>query len=99
MGGNARSVKLSALMSATIIICLPIVELLSRLNIVSEILPDVGAVRNVGTLGVLLAVTAAIRAFERWQLWRGFSKSKLILSLAMSTISLLRFSASDALDR
>ena len=65
---------LFALTTATTIICLPIAELLSRLNIVSETSPDVGAVRNVGTLGVLLAVTAAIRAFERWQLSRGFSK-------------------------
>ena len=43
-------------------------------------------VRNAGILGVLLAVTATIRAFERWQLSRG-SQPNLILSLATSTAS------------
>ena len=79
---------LFALMLAASIICLPVAELLSRLDIVWAASLDVGVVRNVGILGVLLAVTATIRAFERWQSSRGFSKSNLIVSLAASTASL-----------
>jgi hypothetical protein len=77
---------LFALMLATTVICLPMPELLSRLNIVTS--PDEGVVRNVGVLGVLLAVTAVIRAFERWQLSRGFSKSELMFPIAFSTAAL-----------
>jgi len=79
---------LFALMLAACIICLPVAELLSRLDILWPASLDVGVARNAGILGVLLAVTATIRAFERWQSSRGFSKSNLILSLAMSTASL-----------
>ncbi len=79
---------LFALMIATTIICLPVPELSSRLDIVPAGWIDVGVVRNVGILGVLLAVTAAIRAFERWQSSRAFSKSTLIFSLGSSTASL-----------
>ena len=64
---------LFALMVATTIICLPIAELWSRL-----------VVRNVGVLGVLLAVTAAIRAFERSQSSPTYSQSKLLLSVFVS---------------
>jgi hypothetical protein len=64
---------LFALMLAASIICLPVAELLSRLDMVWPASLDVGAVRNAGILGVLLAITATIRAFERWQSSRGFS--------------------------
>jgi hypothetical protein len=77
---------LFALMIATTVICLSVVEPLSRLKLF--ISPHEDAVRNVGILGVLLAVTAVIRAFERWQLSRGFSKSKLIFSIAFGTASI-----------
>ena len=62
---------LFALMTATIVICLSVAEPLSRLKLFTS--PHEDAVRNVGILGVLLAVTAVIRALERWQLSRGFS--------------------------
>ena len=79
---------LFALMLAASIICLPVAELLSRLDILWAASLDVGVVRNAGILGVLLAITATIRAFERWQSSRGFSKSDLIFSLATSAASL-----------
>jgi hypothetical protein len=79
---------LFALMLAASIICLPVAELLSRLDILWPASLDMGVVRDAGILGVLLAITATIRAFERWQLSRRFSKSNLILSLAVSTLSL-----------
>jgi hypothetical protein len=75
-------------MLAASIICLPAAELLSRLDILWPASLDVGVVRNAGILGVLLAITATIRAFERWQSSRGFSKSNLIFSLSMSAASL-----------
>jgi hypothetical protein len=77
---------LFALMIATTVICLSVVEPLSRLKFFTS--PHEDAVRNVGILGVLLAVTAIMRAFERWQLSRGFSKSKLIFSIAFGTASI-----------
>jgi hypothetical protein len=79
---------LFALVIATTIACLPIANLLSQLNIVIDKSPDVGVVRDVGVLGVLLAVTAAIRAIERWQSSRSFSTSKLVLSLVASIAAL-----------
>jgi hypothetical protein len=79
---------LFALMLAASLICLPVAELLSRLDILWPASLDVGVVRNAGILRVLLAITATIRAFERWQSSRGFSKSDLIFSLAMSAASL-----------
>jgi len=79
---------LFALMLAASIICLPVAELLSRRDIVWAASLEVGVVRNAGILGVLLAVTATIRAFERWQSARSLSKSNLIFSLAASTASL-----------
>jgi hypothetical protein len=51
--------------------------------------PHEDAVKNVGILGVLLAVTAVIRALERRQLSRGFSKPKLIISSAFGTASFI----------
>jgi len=75
-----------ALMTATIVICLSVAEPLSRLKLFTS--PHEDAVRNVGILGVLLAVTAVIRALERWQLSRGFSKSKLMFSIAFGTASM-----------
>ena len=79
---------LFALMIVTTIVCLADIlfrlGILSRLEIALEKSPDVGAVRSVGALGTLLAVTAAIRAFERWQSSRSFSRSKLTLSLVAS---------------
>jgi hypothetical protein len=79
---------LFALIIAATIICLPLAELLSRLGIVWTASFDMGVVRNAGILGVLLAVTATIRAFERWTSLRGSSKSILIFSLVISTASL-----------
>jgi hypothetical protein len=79
---------LFALIIATTIMCLPLPELLSRLDIVWTAWLDVAVVRNAGILGVLLALTATIRAFERWKSARGFSKSNLIFALATSTASL-----------
>ena len=82
---------LFALMIATTVVCFA--DLLSQLGILSQLdlllnkSPEVSAVRDVGALGVLLAVTAAIRAFERWQSSRSFSTSKLTLSLAASIAS------------
>jgi len=77
---------LFALMTATMVICLSVAEPLSRLKLFTS--PHEDAVRNVGILGVLLAVTAVIRALERWQLSRGFSKSKLMFSIAFGTASM-----------
>jgi hypothetical protein len=77
---------LFALMTATTVICLSVAEPLSRLKLFTS--PHEDAVRNVGVLGVLLAVTAVTRAFERWQLSRGFSKSKLMFSIAVGTASI-----------
>ena len=77
---------LFALMTATTVICLSVAEPLSRLKLFTSSHED--AVRNIGILGVLLAVTAVIRAFERWQLSRGFSKSKLMFSIAVATASI-----------
>jgi hypothetical protein len=79
---------LFALMLAASIICLPIAEPLSRLDIVRAASLDAGVVRNAGILGVLLAVSATIRAFERWQSSRGFSQSNLIVSLAATAAPL-----------
>jgi hypothetical protein len=82
---------LFALMIATTVVCFA--DLLSQLGILSQLdlllnkSPEVSAVRDVGALGVLLAVTAAIRAFERWQSSRSFSTSKLTLLLAASIAS------------
>jgi hypothetical protein len=55
---------LFAPMTATTVICLSVAEPLSRLKLFTS--PHEDAIRNVGILGVLLAVTAVIRAFERW---------------------------------
>jgi hypothetical protein len=77
---------LFTLMTATIVICLSVAEPLSRLKLFTS--PHEDAVRSICVLGVLLAVTAVIRAFERWQLSRGFSKSKLIFSIAFGTASI-----------
>jgi hypothetical protein len=88
---------LFALMFAATIICLA--ELLSRRYIVGAAALDVGVVRNVGILGALLAVTAIIRAFERWQTSRGLSKSNLIVSLAASTATLAICASALALRR
>ena len=79
---------LFALLLASTISCLPIAGLFSRLGIISDKLPDAGTVRNIGLFGVLLAFTVAIRAFERRQSSRAFSKSKLALSLVASFVSL-----------
>lgn len=78
---------LFALIIATTILCLPVAELLSRVNIAPAVSLDT-VVRNAGILGVLLALTATIGAFERGTLSRAFSKSKLISALAISTASL-----------
>jgi hypothetical protein len=75
---------LFALMTAATVICLS--EPLSQLKLFTSSHED--AIRNIGILGVLLAVTAVIRAFERWQLSRGFSKSKLMYSIAFGTASI-----------
>ena len=75
---------LFALMAPATVICL--FEPLSQLKLFTS--PHEDAVRNIGILGVLLAVTAVIRAFERWQLSRGFSKSKLMFSIAFGTASI-----------
>jgi hypothetical protein len=77
---------LFALLIATTILCLPVAELLSRLEIVSLASLDVGVMRNAGILGALLAVTAIIRVVERWQSSR--SLSNLVFSLAAGTASL-----------
>jgi hypothetical protein len=52
--------------NATTVICPFVVVPFSRLKLFTS--PHEGAVRSVGILGVPLAVTAVIRAFERWQL-------------------------------
>ena len=80
---------LLALLASSTIICLPIAETLSRLDIpAGTLFDDLQAVRNVGAIGVLLAITTGIRAFERRQTSRAFSKSNYILSLGSGIVSL-----------
>ena len=72
---KAQTVLLT-LMIATTIACLPIAELWSGKS------PDVMVIRNLGVLGVLLAITAAIAVYERAQSSHSYSKTKRMASLA-----------------
>jgi hypothetical protein len=79
---------LFALLTATILICLPTADLLSWLLGASDESVDIGTIGNVGAIGVLLATAAAARTFERWQSSRGGSKSQLVPSLATCLVAL-----------
>jgi hypothetical protein len=80
---------LFALLTAAIFICLPTAELMSWLRGASDQSVDIGTVGNVGAIGVLLAAAVAIRAFERRQSSRGYSRSRILFALATSVTSLM----------
>jgi hypothetical protein len=89
---------LFALMTATTVICLSVAEPLSRLKLFTS--PHEDAVRNVGILGVLLAATAVIRAFERWQLAGFFEIETNIFNRLWHRIYCrVRFRTRDEMDR
>lgn len=78
---------LFALLATSAVICLSTIGLPSWLYAGPDQPADIGAVRNVAAIGVLLAVAAAIRAFERRQS-RGYSRTSFLLALAASVASL-----------
>lgn len=77
---------LFALLATSAFICLSTIGLPSWLYAAPDQPADIGAVRNVAAIGVLLAVVAAIRALERRQS-RGYSRTRLLLALAASVAS------------
>jgi hypothetical protein len=80
---------LFALLATAIFICLPTAGLPSWLYHGPDQPADIGALRNVAALGVLLAVAAAIRALERRQSSRGYSRTRFLLALVASVVSLM----------